>query len=97
MRVGITTGEVLARLSRPMMRGEAKVSGDVVNTASGCRQSRRTVECLVDAAARTGTGAIVQFEPSEPVSVKGKADPVSVWLARGSSRVRPMARTQSCR
>ena len=34
VRIGITTGEVLARLDPAAARGEAMVSGDVVNTAS---------------------------------------------------------------
>jgi DNA-binding SARP family transcriptional activator len=83
VRVGITNGEVLARLNPASNRGEAHVSGDVVNTASRLQALAPPGGVLVDAATRASTAAVVRFEGPQQVVVRGKGNPVSVWLATG--------------
>jgi len=81
VRVGITTGEVLARLNPAASRGEAMVSGDVVNTASRLQAAAPAGRILVDTATYRGTSHAVRYERAEPVVAKGKPEAIPVWLA----------------
>ena len=80
VRIGITTGEVLVRLNPAAARGEAMVSGDVVNTASRLQAVAPAGRVLVDAATYQGTSQAVRYEQSEAVVAKGKPDAIAVWL-----------------
>ena len=81
VRIGITTGEVLARLDPAAARGEAMVSGDVVNTASRLQAAAPAGRVLVDTATHQGTSHVVRYEQSESVVAKGKPDAIPVWVA----------------
>jgi class 3 adenylate cyclase len=85
-RVGIATGEALVDLAAAHHAGEAMVAGDVVATASRLQQYAPDGGVLVSAPTRHATvGSIRYAEHARQVTVAGKALPVEVWLAQGTS------------
>ena len=86
VRAAVTTGEALvARGARP---GEAFVTGDVVNTAARLQQATPPGTLAVGEKTFQTTKHAIEYRRIEPVSVKGKAEALSVWLAR-RARARP--------
>ena len=87
LRVGITTGEALVSLDARPDAGEGMASGDVVNTAARLQSAAPVNGILVDETTYRATRTAVDYERAEPVDAKGKAEPVSVWVAgRAHSR-----------
>jgi class 3 adenylate cyclase/tetratricopeptide (TPR) repeat protein len=83
VRIGINTGEAVVALSQPTGR-EGIVTGDVVNTASRL-ESIAPVGCVVvGEATYRATRDLFDYEQLEPVKVKGKAEPLPIWLARST-------------
>src|SRR5437867_1690654 len=82
VRAAVNTGEVVVNVGARPERGEGIVAGDAVNTAARLQQAA-PVGCVVagEATARA-TRHVIDYEPLEPVSLKGKSDPVPLWLAR---------------
>jgi class 3 adenylate cyclase/tetratricopeptide (TPR) repeat protein len=79
LRIGVNTGEVLAGRV-----GEAyTVIGDAVNVASRLQTSGSPGTITVGERTRRATSAIVEYEPLEPLELKGKAEPVKAWQALG--------------
>ena len=66
--------------ARPEL-GEAIVSGDVVNTAARLQALAPVDGVLVDTATFRATERAILFEPADPVSAKGKAEPLPCWVA----------------
>ena len=56
-------------------------SGDVVNTAARLQAAAPVDGILVDEATWRATGRRIDYQQAEPVSAKGKAEPVPAWLA----------------
>jgi class 3 adenylate cyclase/DNA-binding SARP family transcriptional activator len=83
VRFGLTTGEALVRLDASPAEGEAMVVGDVVNSAARLQQAAPDGAVLVAEPTYRATRARVTYERVDPVAVKGKSDPVPVWLAKG--------------
>jgi len=81
VRVGITTGEVVARLDSRGSQGEAMVAGDVVNSAARLQASAPVGAILVDPNTYQATRRAIRYERAEPVRAKGKRHPISVWQA----------------
>jgi class 3 adenylate cyclase len=81
VRIGVTTGEALVALDARPVEGEGMVSGDVVNTAARLQAAAPVDGILVDAATRRATDRQISYQPAEPVSAKGKAEPVTAWVA----------------
>jgi class 3 adenylate cyclase len=79
VRVGVTTGEALVALDAQPSQGEGMASGDVVNTAARLQAAAPTDSILVDEATFRATNRAISYRPVEPVSAKGKAEPVPVW------------------
>jgi class 3 adenylate cyclase/tetratricopeptide (TPR) repeat protein len=87
VRVGISTGEALVRLAAQPLAGEGVASGDVVNTASRLQTAAPPNAVLVDEPTRRATRQTIDYGEHEPVSAKGKREPVPVWEAlRARSR-----------
>jgi class 3 adenylate cyclase len=86
VRVGISTGETLVRLGTPAAEGEALAMGDVVSTAARLQQAAPRGGVLVGEATYRATRAAIVYERLDPVVVKGKAEPVPVWLAKSYRR-----------
>jgi class 3 adenylate cyclase/tetratricopeptide (TPR) repeat protein len=77
LRVGVNTGEVLAGRV-----GEAyTVIGDAVNVASRLQTSAPPGTITVGERTRRATGDVIEYLPLEPLTLKGKAEPVAAWRA----------------
>ena len=82
VRIGVTTGEALVTLSAKPVEGEGMVAGDVVNTAARLQSAAPVNGILVDETTRRATHQRINFGEADPVSAKGKAEPIRVWEAR---------------
>jgi class 3 adenylate cyclase/tetratricopeptide (TPR) repeat protein len=88
VRIGITTGEALVALGVNPQAGEGMASGDVVNTAARLQAAAPENGILVDETTLRATHEVVDYEDVDPVSAKGKAEPIGVWQAqRARSRL----------
>jgi class 3 adenylate cyclase/tetratricopeptide (TPR) repeat protein len=75
--VGINTGEVLAG----KVGEDYTVIGDAVNVASRLQSSASPGTITVGERTQRATGGVVEYEPLEPLELKGKAEPVAAWRA----------------
>ena len=75
VRIGVNTGEVVTGT------GETLVTGDAVNVAARLEQSAGTGEILVGDDTACLVRGSVRLEPVEPLTVKGKAEPLTAWRA----------------
>jgi class 3 adenylate cyclase/tetratricopeptide (TPR) repeat protein len=80
VRVGINTGEVLARVA-PADWAQGIVTGDVVNTASRLQAAAPEGSVIVSETTYAATKAVFDYQALDPVVVKGKSDPLPVWRA----------------
>src|SRR5256886_2531692 len=87
VRVGINTGEAVVALGARPEEGEGIVPGDVVNTASRLQGAAPVGEMAVSAQTFRATERVFEWERLEPVTVKGKAEPLALWRP-----LRPRAR-----
>ena len=78
VRVGITTGEVLAMLGGDL---HADAIGDVVNTAARLESAAPLDGVLVDAWTYRASAREIHYLEGEAIVAKGKAEPVAVWAA----------------
>jgi class 3 adenylate cyclase/tetratricopeptide (TPR) repeat protein len=79
VRIGINTGEAVVALGARPEEGEGIVTGDVVNTASRLQSAAPVNAIAVSAQTYQATQRIFDYEPLEPVDVKGKAEPLAIW------------------
>jgi class 3 adenylate cyclase/tetratricopeptide (TPR) repeat protein len=84
LRVGINTGEVLARLSVEPGSGERFLAGDPINTASRIQSAAPEMGVAVGSRTHDATKATIEYRALEPVSLKGKAEPLPIFEAIGS-------------
>ena len=93
VRIGVATGEAIARLGARPERGEGLVVGDVVNTAARLQTAAAPGSVVVAEATHQLTAGHFDWLELEPVTVKGKAAPLPVWrplaYRAGSSAHRP--------
>jgi class 3 adenylate cyclase len=81
VRAAVNTGEaVIAVGSRPET-GEALALGDVVNTASRLQTSAPVGGLVVGEETYRATRHVIRYRELEPITAKGKRDPVEAWLA----------------
>jgi class 3 adenylate cyclase/tetratricopeptide (TPR) repeat protein len=73
-RIGVNTGEVVVG-----GEGETLVTGDAVNVAARLEQAAAPGEALIGAETRHLVRDAVYVEPVEPLSLKGKAEPVAAF------------------
>jgi class 3 adenylate cyclase/tetratricopeptide (TPR) repeat protein len=81
-RVGIATGEALVDLDAVRDRGQALVTGDVVNTAARLQTLAPAGGVVVNAATWRATAGTVRYDELPAVQPEGKTTAVEVWLAR---------------
>ena len=81
IRIAVNTGEALVTIDARPEHGEAMVAGDVVNTASRLQGAAPVNGVIVGAETYRLTRDAIVYEPLDPVTAKGKADAVEVWLA----------------
>jgi class 3 adenylate cyclase/tetratricopeptide (TPR) repeat protein len=81
VRIAVTTGEAIIQLGDSPDR--ERIIGDVVNTASRLQTIALPGQVMVDQRTYLAARAAVEFAAMEPVEVKGKSEPISVWGASG--------------
>jgi class 3 adenylate cyclase/tetratricopeptide (TPR) repeat protein len=79
VRVAVTTGEALVALGARPAEGEGMASGDVVNTAARLQSAAPVNGILVDETTYRATDQKIDYEASEPVTAKGKQEPIDAW------------------
>jgi class 3 adenylate cyclase/tetratricopeptide (TPR) repeat protein len=83
VRIGVNTGEAVVAIGANPARGEAIVSGDVVNTASRLQGIAPVGGVVVGEVTQRATKAFVEYRQLPAASLRGKADLVAVWQAVG--------------
>jgi class 3 adenylate cyclase/tetratricopeptide (TPR) repeat protein len=76
LRIGVNSGEALVTIG-----GEPLATGDVVNTAARLQTAAPTGGVLVGESTHRSTRSAIDYSEHEPVTAKGKTEPVRVWLA----------------
>src|SRR5207247_290450 len=79
VRVAVTTGEALVAVGARPAEGEGMASGDVVNTAARLQSAAPVNGILVDETTYRATDQKIDYEESEPVTAKGKQEPIPAW------------------
>jgi class 3 adenylate cyclase len=87
VRVGINTGEAVVALGARPEQGEGLVTGDVVNTAARIQSAAPVNGVAVGEQTYRATSRVFEYDPLQPVSVKGKTEPLALWRA-GAARAR---------
>ena len=83
VRVGITTGEAIVALGARIGEGQGMAWGDVLNTAARLQSAAPVNGLLVDERTYRASRGAIDYDEAEPVTAKGKAEPVRVWEAKG--------------
>ncbi len=93
LRIGINTGEVVAGLLAGDVQTAYTVVGDAVNTAQRYEAAAPLGEILVSAMTRRLSVHSFEFEPTAPLTLKGKAEPVVAYrvLRRRYEEIAPEA------
>jgi class 3 adenylate cyclase/tetratricopeptide (TPR) repeat protein len=81
VRIAVTTGEALVALGARPAEGEGMAAGDVVNTAARLQSAAPVDGILVDDMTYRATSQKINYRPTEPVTAKGKQEPVAAWEA----------------
>jgi class 3 adenylate cyclase len=84
LRMAVNTGEAIVTFTPGAGPNEAMVAGDVVNTASRLQSNAPVNGVLVGEETYRATSSVIMYEPVDPLTVKGKQEPVRAWLAVGS-------------
>jgi class 3 adenylate cyclase len=79
IRTAVNTGEALVALDADPTKGEAFVSGDVVNTTARLQSAAPVNGILVGEATWRATRHVVDYRDAEAVDAKGKSQPVPAW------------------
>ncbi len=88
VRIAVNTGEALVTVDARPDAGEGMASGDVVNTTARLQSAAPVNGILVGETTYRATRDRIEYDEREPVSAKGKAQPIPVWEAvRARSRV----------
>ncbi|MEX2211578.1 MAG: AAA family ATPase [Gaiellaceae bacterium] len=83
-RAAVNTGEAVVALDARPELGEGIVTGDVVNTAARLQSSAPAGGLVAGEQTFWATRHAIDYEELEPVSAKGKAEPVRLWRALGA-------------
>ena len=81
MRIGINTGEVLVGALRA--GGDYTAMGDTVNIASRLQSIAEAGEVLVGGATHAATAAVVEYTSRGETGLRGRDEPVDVFVASG--------------
>ncbi len=78
VRAGVLTGEAAVTLGAT---GQGMVAGDLVNTASRLQSAAEAGTVLVGETTMRAAGQAIAFVARDPLTLKGKEEPVPVWQA----------------
>ena len=79
VRIGINSGEAVVALGARPEEGEGIVTGDVVNTASRLQGASPVNGIACSEQTYLATERVFDWEELEPVTVKGKAEPLALF------------------
>ena len=80
VRIAVHTGEALVTVGEGPMIGE-RVAGDVVNTASRLQSFAPEGSVIVGETTERATRHVVEYQPLPATRVKGKAEPLTAYVA----------------
>jgi class 3 adenylate cyclase/tetratricopeptide (TPR) repeat protein len=83
-RAAVNSGEAVVALGARPELGEGIATGDVVNTAARMQAAAPPGSLVVGEQTYWATRHAIDYEPLEPVTAKGKSEPVAVWRAKGA-------------
>jgi class 3 adenylate cyclase/tetratricopeptide (TPR) repeat protein len=86
-RIGVNTGEALVMLDARPSEGEWSAAGDVMNTAARIESAAPVDGILVGEVTYRATQATFEFREAEPITAKGKSEPVPVWEVVGEKEI----------
>lgn len=91
VRIAVDTGEVVVDIDSKVERGEGIATGDVMNTASRLQHEAPVGGVVVGERTYRSTSQSFEYEPLDPVSVRGKLTPLPIWRVVGprSEQERP--------
>ncbi|HFQ93533.1 MAG TPA: hypothetical protein ENK32_05955 [Anaerolineae bacterium] len=92
MRIGLNTGEVLAGLVGGLNTRSYTVMGDTVNLAARLESAAPVGRILASVGTAQDLQAIFDFEPPQQITVKGKSEPITVYLVVGEKAERGRVR-----
>ena len=81
MRIGIEAGEVLVDVERASGRRDRMLTGDAVNTAARLQTAAEPGHIVVGPGVYASTKDVIEYRELEPLTLKGKAEPVPAWRA----------------
>ena len=81
VRIAVNTGEALIVLGARPSEGEGMAAGDVVNTTARLQSAAPVNGVLVGETTYRATRDVIDYAEHEPVTAKGKAEPIPVWEA----------------
>lgn len=81
MRIGIEAGEVLVDVERASGPRDRMLTGDAVNTAARLQSAAEPGRTVVGPAVYASTKDVIDYRELEPLTLKGKAEPVPAWQA----------------
>jgi class 3 adenylate cyclase len=83
VRIGVNTGDVLVRLGA-LDKSQGIITGDAVNTASRLQGAAPEGGIVVGERTYLATKDVFDYEALDPVSVKGKSEPLPIWRAKAA-------------
>ena len=83
VRIGVETGEAIVSVGATSSQ-QGMAVGDVVNTASRLQTVAPTGGIVVGEGTHRHTEDLFDYEPLDPVQVKGKASLLRIWVVKGS-------------
>jgi class 3 adenylate cyclase/tetratricopeptide (TPR) repeat protein len=81
MRMGIEAGEVLVDVERASGPRDRMLTGDAVNTAARLQGAAEPAQIVVGPNVYASTKDVIEYRELEPLTLKGKAEPVLAWRA----------------
>jgi class 3 adenylate cyclase/tetratricopeptide (TPR) repeat protein len=92
MRIGVNTGLVLFGSMGGRVDGDFAAVGDTINLTSRLESAAPVGGILISAETARSLHAIFDFEPPQQISVKGKREPITVYVVSGEKARRGRVR-----